>query len=63
VRDQFTCQKCRRIEANTSQLHGDHIIAHRGDRDLFFDAGNVQTLCAHCHNADKQREESNAGRF
>jgi len=62
VRDLFTCQSCGKVEADTSKLHGDHIIAHRGDRDLFFDPGNVQTLCEHCHNAIKQREESNAWR-
>jgi len=27
----------------------DHIIPHRGDPVLFWDAGNLQALCARCH--------------
>lgn len=57
VRDNFTCRMCGRIEADTSQLVGDHIIPHRGDRELFFDATNVQCLCKPCHDSDKQRAE------
>lgn len=57
VRDRFTCALCGRVEADTSQLVGDHIRAHRGDPELFYDAGNVQCLCAPCHNSVKQREE------
>ena len=36
----------------------DHIEAHRGDDNLFWDQGNWQTLCrTPCHNMDKQRHE------
>lgn len=35
----------------------DHIIPHRGDRALFWNRANWQALCAHCHNAVKQRLE------
>jgi 5-methylcytosine-specific restriction protein A len=34
----------------------DHLIPHRGDEALAFDPGNVQTLCASCHNR-KTRED------
>jgi 5-methylcytosine-specific restriction protein A len=27
----------------------DHIIPHRGDKDLFWDSGNWQPLCKPCH--------------
>ena len=27
----------------------DHIVPHRGDRQLFYDHGNWQALCASCH--------------
>ena len=35
----------------------DHITPHRGDRVLFWDVANHQSLCAHCHNEHKQRQE------
>lgn len=35
----------------------DHITPHRGDRKLFWDPKNHQSLCEHCHNSAKQREE------
>jgi len=36
----------------------DHVIPHRGDRDLFFDPSNLQTLCPDDHDRNKQREEA-----
>lgn len=35
----------------------DHIIPHRGDKSLFFDTKNLQSLCKTCHDAVKQRFE------
>ncbi|SOC92561.1 HNH endonuclease [Rhizobium sp. AN5] len=35
----------------------DHIIPHRGDRNLFNSRANWQPLCAPCHNSIKQRQE------
>lgn len=60
VRDAFTCQwpGCGRIEHDTSKLVADHIVPHRGDRRLFFDLDNLQTLCAECHSTHKQRAEA-----
>jgi len=62
VRDRFTCQwpGCGRIEADTSRLVADHVVPHRGDRRLFFDLGNLQTLCKTCHDTHKQRAEGAA---
>lgn len=57
VRDLFTCQRCRRIEADTSQLVADHKTPHRGDEALFWDDRNLQCMCKPCHDKDKQREE------
>lgn len=62
VRDLFTCAKCGRIEADTSQLVGDHIVPHRGDEARFWDAGNLQCLCKACHDSTKQSEERGARR-
>ena len=35
----------------------DHVTPHRGDPALFWDRSNWQPLCAHHHNAHKQRLE------
>lgn len=32
----------------------DHITPHKGDEALFFDQGNLQTLCKPCHDGQKQ---------
>lgn len=57
VRDLFTCQMCKSIKADTSQLVGDHIKPHRGDERMFWDESNIQCVCKRCHDRDKQREE------
>nr|WP_246414712.1 HNH endonuclease signature motif containing protein [Yoonia ponticola] len=35
----------------------DHIKPHRGDKVLFWDKNNWQSLCTSCHNRHKQRVE------
>jgi 5-methylcytosine-specific restriction protein A len=35
----------------------DHMIPHRGDRALFWNTANWQSLCNHCHSSVKQRIE------
>lgn len=59
LRDLYTCQRkgCGRAEHNTALLVCDHIKPHRGNEALFWDEGNLQTLCKACHDKDKQREE------
>ena len=57
VRDLFTCQICRRIEADTALLVADHKRAHRGDERLFWNPDNLQCLCKSCHDTVKQAEE------
>jgi 5-methylcytosine-specific restriction endonuclease McrA len=56
VRDMFTCARCHRIVADTSQLVCDHIVPHRGDVVRFW-AGPFQTLCKPCHDQAKQIED------
>jgi 5-methylcytosine-specific restriction endonuclease McrA len=36
----------------------DHVIPHKGDESLFWDAGNLQGLCKRCHDSDKARIEA-----
>lgn len=57
----FMCARCKRIEADTSQLVADHIRPHRGDAALFWDRGNLQCLCKPCHDSAKQAEERAGG--
>jgi len=35
----------------------DHKKPHRGDQSLFWDRSNWQSLCAHHHSGEKQRQE------
>lgn len=62
-RDGFKCRMCLRIDGNTSRLVCDHIKPHKGDRELFFDPVNLQTLCKPCHDGAKQRIERGSGRL
>lgn len=57
VRDGFRCRLCNRIEPDSAQLVADHVVAHRGDEALFWDAGNLQCVCKPCHDRDKQSAE------
>jgi 5-methylcytosine-specific restriction endonuclease McrA len=63
VRDHFTCRMCQRVEPNSRALVADHIRPHRGDADLFWDEGNLQCMCAACHNSAKQKEERAGGAY
>lgn len=36
----------------------DHRTPHRGDAVLFWDTGNLQSLCAPCHSSTKQAQEN-----
>lgn len=56
TRDLFTCQICRRIEGDTSQLVCDHVEPHRGNVEKFW-LGPFQALCKPCHDGQKQKEE------
>ncbi|WP_089177270.1 HNH endonuclease [Bosea sp. AS-1] len=53
----YSCQRCGRIEGDTSLLVADHIKPHRGRAALFWDRNNIQCLCKECHDTVKQREE------
>ncbi|MET3132875.1 5-methylcytosine-specific restriction protein A [Oxalobacteraceae bacterium GrIS 1.11] len=71
------CLYCERAGRITAAAVVDHIIAHRlreaidsGDevrieaaRALFWDSDNWQSLCGHCHDSVKQREEKAAERL
>jgi 5-methylcytosine-specific restriction protein A len=56
LRSEPLCRFCTQDGAVTAASHADHIIPHRGDAVQFWH-GSLQSLCAHHHQSDKQREE------
>lgn len=51
------CVKCYEEGKLTKATVVDHIIPHRGDQKLFWDCGNWQPLCEHCHNVKTMTED------
>lgn len=49
------CRMCLDAEDVTAATICDHIKAHKGDMDLFFDPTNLQSLCKAHHDGVKQR--------
>ncbi len=52
------CRFCRQAGVMTAAEIVDHIRPHRGDRRLFFDTTNLQSLCRPCHDRTKQGIEA-----
>lgn len=50
------CRTCTRKQRFIAATVADHIIPHRGNRRLFWDRNNLQSLCGVHHN-DKTRQE------
>lgn len=57
LQDNPLCVFCLKEKRITLATVVDHIIPHRGDQALFWDAGNWQSLCPTHHSSDKQRLE------
>ena len=51
------CVQCQNAGRITPADVVDHIIPHRGDKELFWDSSNWQPLCKKCHDT-KTREEN-----
>ena len=51
------CEMCAAHGDVTAAHVVDHKKPHRGDMEKFW-AGPFQSLCDHCHNAHKQRQEN-----
>lgn len=67
LRDLYTCQQTGELliggaHAPNSPV-ADHIIPHRGDPALFWDAGNIQTVSKRYHDSEKARIENAAERL
>jgi 5-methylcytosine-specific restriction protein A len=50
------CKFCADDGIVTPATHVDHVKSHKGDWNLFC-LGELQSLCASCHNQRKQHEE------
>lgn len=58
LRDHPLCVFCAKIGSTTAANVVDHIVAHRGDKDLFWNQDNWQSLCKLCHDSVKKAEEA-----
>lgn len=54
------CRYCAERGEVVAASVADHVVPHRGDAGLFFDAANLQSLCKPCHDRVKQSEERRA---
>jgi 5-methylcytosine-specific restriction enzyme A len=52
------CAFCRHSRRRTRATEVDHRVPHRGDRQRFFDPGNLVSLCKPHHDATKKRLEA-----
>ncbi|WP_217597159.1 HNH endonuclease [Cohnella sp. GbtcB17] len=55
------CVACERQGKLTPANEVDHIRPHRGDKVLFWDRLNWQSLCKSCHSAKTARENGGFG--
>jgi 5-methylcytosine-specific restriction endonuclease McrA len=51
------CERHLRRGQRVAASVANHKRPHRGDRALFFSAGNLQSVCKACHDGDVQSEE------
>ena len=58
LRDEPLCRLCNAEGRATQATVADHIIPHRGNLELFYDRGNLQSLCKTCHDSVKKVIES-----
>ena len=51
------CSRCLQRGFTVAATVANHIIPHRGDLVLFFDPGNLESVCKPCHDGRIQSEE------
>jgi 5-methylcytosine-specific restriction protein A len=51
------CVQCKQEGRLTPATVVDHVIPHKGNRELFWAEDNWQALCASCHSAKTARED------
>lgn len=62
LQEHTICYICmQRDGAVTAASVVDHIVPHKGNRQLFWDTENWQSLCATCHNRKTAKEDGGFG--
>lgn len=61
LRSHPLCVECERKGLVVLATEVDHIRAHKGDMNLFWDRNNWQSLCHSCHSAKTVREDGGFG--
>lgn len=56
------CVQCLKAGRYTMATEVDHVVPHRNDISLFYDASNLQSLCHACHSQKTAREDGGFGR-
>jgi 5-methylcytosine-specific restriction protein A len=57
LKAQPLCVKCLERGRLEKAAVVDHIVPHRGDRELFWDEKNWQALCKSCHDTKTMTED------
>lgn len=55
------CAECEKLGRITTAREVDHIVAHKGDKALFWDRTNWQSLCKPHHSVKTAREDGGFG--
>jgi len=55
------CEECKRNGRLTPAVVVDHIIPHKGNRELFWNEKNWQALCKSCHDRKTAKEDGGFG--
>ena len=56
------CRTCEQDGRLSEATVVDHIVPHRGDKDLFWDSSNWQPMCKHCHDVKTATEDGGFGK-
>jgi len=63
LRNHPLCVECEREGKVEAAVVVDHIKAHRGDYDLFWDESNWQSLCKYHHDIKTAKEDGGFGNY
>lgn len=55
------CVECQKVGKLTPANTVDHIKPHKGDKELFWDESNWQSLCQRCHSVKTAKEDGRWG--
>jgi 5-methylcytosine-specific restriction endonuclease McrA len=57
LRKEPLCRYCGAMGWTVPATTVDHVTPHKGDRNLAFDADNLQSLCKDCHDRHAQAKD------